>query len=165
MPTYGVGERWSASKAQILANSTGKLVYRADRPTSSSPTSGATELGVARIDGMTLTAGYAYFASTGNMRYDLTVGTDRAVALLRYSSSGSATNSSTEIGRWESTVGDLNSGAAVTGWIFPSTTVTNASIRLSIIRAIGTGTVTLLSPINIYVLAMGEDPGDTGIDE
>lgn len=171
MATYAVGQRMTASLVENLANSTGKLVYRAERTTASTATSGTTEQGVIRIDGMTLTAGYAYLVTTGNMRYDLSVTTDRAKATLRYSTSGSATNASTEIGRWEvaSNLGDLNSGGPVVGWIFPSSTVTNASVRLSIVRAAGTGTVTAMADsghgIQLFVIAYGTDPGDTGIDE
>lgn len=170
MPTYGVGERWTAAKAQSLSNSTGKLAYRGERTTASSSTSAATETGVLRIDGMTLTAGYAYLVTTGNMRYDLTVATDRVKANLRYSSSGSATNSSSLIGQWENVpAADLNSGGAVVGWIYPSSTVTNASVRLSIVRASGTGTFQAMADtghgIQLLVIAFGEDPGDTGIDE
>lgn len=170
MPTYAVGQRITAELFDELANSTGKIVARGERTTASSSTSGSTELGVLRIDGITLTQGFAYMVTTGNMRYDLTVATDRVKANLRWSSSGSATNSSTLLGQWENVpAADLNSGAPVFGFIYPSSTFTNASVRLSIVRASGSGTFQAMADtghgIQLMVIALGTDPGDTGTDE
>lgn len=169
MPTYAVGQRWTAEVAEGLLNATGKMIARGERTSASSATSGTTELGVLRIDNLSLQAGFAYEVRTGNMRYDLSVATDRAKAVLRYNSSGTATTASTEIGRWESaSSGDLNSGGPVLGYIYPSTNVTAGSVLLSIVRASGTGTITAMADtghgIQLFVTAYGEDPGDTGVD-
>lgn len=170
MPTYAVGQRWTAAEAENLLNATGKIIARGERTTASSSTSGTTETGVIRVDGITLTAGFAYMVTTGPMRYDMTVTTDRIKANLRWSSSGSATNASTLLAQWESVpAADLNSGGPVFGFIYPSSTFTNASVRLSIVRASGTGTFQAMADtgpgIQLMVIAYGEDPGDSGVDE
>ena len=170
MATYATGQRWTASVAENLLNATGKVIARGERTTASSSTSGTTEAGVLRIDGITLTSGFVYLVTTGNMRYDMTVATDRIKANLRWSSSGSATNASTLLGQWENVpAADLNSGGTVVGYIYPSSTFTNASVRLSIVRASGTGTFQAMADtghgIQLMVIALGEDPGDTGVDE
>lgn len=147
------------------------LHRRGARTTNSATTTGATEAGVLRIDNLDLKAGKAYEVRTGNLRYDLTVPTDRPKATLRYSSAGAATNTSTEIGRWEvaSNLGDLNSGGQVVGWIYPTADEPTASVRLSVVRATGTGTVTVVADpghgIQLHVFCHGTDPGDTGVDE
>lgn len=166
MTTFLVGDEVTAT----LLNVGTDLHRRAQRTTDSSSTSGTTETGVMRIDNCDFVAGRAYEVRTGNLRPDLTVATDRVKILLRYSSSGAATNSSGEIGRWESaTVGDLNSAAPVCGWIYPSADEATASVRLSIVRASGTGTFFLESDpthgIQIFIICHGDDPGDTGTDE
>jgi hypothetical protein len=147
------------------------LHRRGIRTTDSSTTSAGTELGVMRLDDLDLKAGKAYKVYTGNLRPDISVTTDRVKANLRYSSAGSATNSSTEIGRWESiaTSLDLNSVPRVLGMIYPSSDEPTASVRLSIIRVSGTGVIFLEADpnhgIQLFVECLGDDPGDTGIDE
>jgi hypothetical protein len=146
------------------------LHRRGIRTTDSSATSGTTEIGVIRLDDLDLKAGKVYLVTSGNLRPDLSVATDRVKVNLRYSSAGSATNSSTEIGRVESaTVGDLNSLPPVSGVITPASDEATASVRLSIVRPTGTGTFFLEADpqhgIQIRVFCIGDDPGDSGIDE
>jgi hypothetical protein len=147
------------------------LHRRGHRTTDSSTTSAGTELGVIRIDDLDLKAGKVYWVRTGNLRPDISVTTDRVKANLRYSSAGSATNSSTEIGRWESlaTSIDLNSVAPITGMIYPTADEPTASVRLSIVRVSGSGVMFLEADpnhgIQLFVHCLGDDPGDTGIDE
>lgn len=149
------------------------LRKRGRRDTNSSATNAGTgaEIGVLRLDDLGLKAGIAYEVRTGNLRVDLSVTTDRPKITLRHSTSGAATNSSDEIGRNEGATnpGDNNSFPPVVGWIFPATDQPNASVRLSISRPTGTGTVNLIADtghgIQLYVIPHGTDPGDTGVDE
>lgn len=157
--------------AKILASDINELHLhaRGQRTTNSSTTSGTTELGVLRIDNLDLKTGKVYEVRTSNLRPTLTVGTDRVKAQIRYSSSGAATTTSTEIGRIESaTIGSLNNLGQIVGLIFPTADEPTASILLTIVRASGTGTINLIGEptigISMWVICRGDDPGDTGTD-
>lgn len=170
MPTYAVGQRLTAEMVQEISDRAGAVVGRGSRTTNSSATSGTTELGVLRIDNLTLLAGQAYEVRTGNLRADLTVTTDRAVARIRHSSSGAATTSSDSFAVVEMATnpGDLNSLPPLMGWLFPTVDETDASVILTIARPTGTGTITLIADagqgIQMFVIQRGTDPGDSGVD-
>jgi hypothetical protein len=143
--------------------------YYANRTSNSSTTSGATVLGVLRIDNMVLRAGYAYRMMCSNYRLDTTVNTDGIKAELRYSSAGAATVSSTEIARAESNEGGLDEDSFPTlvGYVVPSVDTTTASLLLDIVRFSGTGTVTLkpdTGGLHLWVIGDGPAVADTGID-
>jgi hypothetical protein len=145
------------------------LRYYGNRTSNAGPTSGATVLGVLRIDNMVLKAGYAYRISTGNFRLNTTVATDGIKAELRYNSTGVATISSTEIARIESDEGglDQDSMPSLTGLVIPGTDTTVASVLMTIVRFSGTGTVSVQGDtggLHLFVEGLGESPGDTGFD-
>jgi len=145
------------------------IQYRANRTASAGPTSGTTFLGVLRIDGMVLKAGFIYEFKTSGLRPTFTaVGGYKAD--LRYNASGTATTSSTEIGRVETNDNDGAGGDSwpgIVGYVVPGTDTTAAGVILSIARFSGTGTVSLppdTGGVHIIVTCLGPDPGDTGID-
>ena len=144
------------------------VVSRGNRATASSATSGGTELGVLRVDGVNLIGGHSYMVIADHLRPDLTVTTDRAKYTLRWNDTGvAATTSSTELGRTEAAGGDLNSMGVIIGWVHPAADVSGASFILTISRPSGTGTVTALADtggMNITIIDVNLTVPDTGVD-
>lgn len=150
----------------LIAASLNRLV-QGNRATASSTTSGTTELGILRLDNLVLKNGYAYEFVCGNIRPTLSVPTDHFKLLLRYSSAGAATTSSTEIGRAEETVASLNNWPMPTGWVLPGADTTTASVLLSVVRTSGTGTFTTNADTGglwLTVVNHGVAAADTGVD-
>lgn len=139
------------------------------------PTSGGTELGILRLDNLTLVQGYLYHILIGNLRPDLSAPTtDRAKYILRYNLSGTATTSSTALSRSEIAVPtsgyDLNSFPPPQGILIPSSSTTTGSVLLSISRPSGSGTITTPpSPyaadelMTMTIFSWGVAPADTGV--
>lgn len=154
-------------------NQFGAVAY-GSRSSIAGPTSGATELGILRLDNLNLTAGYFYLVLVGNLRVDMSVVTDRAKFILRYNSAGTATTSSTALARSERAIptsgDDLNSFPKPMGWIIPGSSTTTGSVLLSMSRPSGTGTLTAPpSPyasdelVTMAILNFGPAPADTGV--
>lgn len=145
------------------------VVYYGNRTSTAGPTSGSTELGVLRLDGMTLTSGRIYKVDVSNVRPDTTVSGDGVKLTLRHNSAGTATTGSTEIGRSESNVAgvDQDMVPSPTGLIIPGSTVATNSVLLSIVRFSGTGTISLTGDTGglwMTVTDLGPAPSDTGVD-
>ena len=128
------------------------------------------EIGIIRLDNITLLNGHAYLVLPSILRIDLTVTTDRPKFLLRYNLTGTATTSSFALARSErSGSEDLNSQPAPYGWIYPTADTTTASVLLSMVRPSGTGNILCPpatasdEPITLSVIDYGVAPSDTGV--
>lgn len=128
------------------------------------------EIGILRLDNMTLLNGHAYLVQPSILRIDLTVTTDRPKFIIRYNLSGTATTGSAALARSErSGSEDLNSQPPPFGWLFPVADTTTASVLLSMVRPSGTGNVLCPpatasdEPITLTVIDYGVAPSDTGV--
>lgn len=102
-----------------------------------------TEAGFHRIDAVPIYSGRSYMVMAHGLRVSVT-GTfpDHYAFRCRYSTSGAATTSSTEIGRSELTVaatGALDNASALFGFVEPNADVTGSFI-FTVIRSAGSGT-------------------------
>lgn len=168
-PTTGPGVLSSTTLGALAAyiDDTRTGVLARGKRTSNS--SGATtEIGVLRLDDIPISSGHLIYVCTSAIRIFSTVASDDVAAVLRYTTDGSTpTTSSTEAGRAIAKV----SGASVDrgGWVAPSGSYTPAgdetlSVLLSVVRTNGTGTVNLLANMELFIVDLGIDPGDTGTD-
>lgn len=142
------------------------LVKYALRTTASGSTSGATVLGVLRLDNIPMVAGRAYLLMTANVRIDASVSTDRVKASLLANTGGVATIASTEYARAESAVADLNTLGNMQAMIFPAATVANAGAMIAISRPSGTGTAaTVAEAMGLWlaVFDVGLAVANTGV--
>jgi len=131
------------------------------------------EIGILRLDNLALLNGHGYLVYIGNLRVDLTVVTDRPKFLIRYNLTGTATTTSTALARVERAIPtsgeDLNSFPVVTGWIYPTSDTSTASVLLSVVRPTGTGNVLVPpavasdEPVTMSILDFGIAPVDTGV--
>lgn len=139
-------------------------VYRTYRGTAAGPTSGTTELGVLRLDSMSLLIDRSYLFMVSGLRWDSSDGTSHFKYNFRYSTSGVATTSSTVITRSEQTE-DVSTNAPITAWFRPTATATY-SVLLSIVRTSGTGTTTTTADdendVQFVVIDQGYAVEDTG---
>lgn len=145
------------------------VLYYGNRTSAAGPTSGSTELGVLRIDSMTLKSGRMYKVEVTPVRPDTTVSGDGVKTVLRYNSGGTATTASTEIGRSESNMTGVDQDMVPppVGFILPGSDTTTGSVLYSVVRFSGTGTITITpdSPgVYLTVTDLGTAPSDTGVD-
>lgn len=158
----------SRALASDVVTATRKLVARGRRESNSTATT--TEVGVLRIDDVPITGGRAYFVQTSSLVLHSTVPADRVRASIRYTTDGSTpSTSSTLMGIVQEQVdATANPPAqpALVGY-FPSSDET-LSLLLTVSRQAGTGSVDILGsstfPIEVFLIDMGVDPGDTGVD-
>lgn len=127
-----------------------------------------TEVGVLRLDSISCRAGYRYMIMTSNLRLNVTSG-ETGKANLRYSTSGSAGTSDTVLITLESNANSAfspNQSHVMCCSIAPGTVT--LSVLLTVARAGGSNNVTMTGsatqPIELYVIMVGPDPGDTGVD-
>lgn len=147
----------------------GTAIARGSRPTSSTAASGAT--GVLRIDGVALIAGRRYIIRTSNLIITSSVAADRGTARLSMDTAGgTATTASTLYAIANSLAIDSTTDGCEVTPAFSYTPSANqtCSILLWTQRLSGTGNVRLLvtgsTTIDIEVIDMGVDIGDTGTD-
>jgi len=151
--------------SSILGN--GSVVARGDRQTNS--TAASAEQSVLRLDNVPLVNGRVYWIGTNPLVTDVTVNNDAPRVFIRINTAGTATTASTNIALNQSRTADQTIGELLSvGLMYtPGATVT-ASILLSHSRASGTGNVQILGsstiPIQMWVVDLGDDPGDTGVD-
>lgn len=146
----------------------GQVVARGSRTTNSS-TTGATEIGVLRLDNIPVYAGRAYLIRVNNVWLVSTVATDIVICRLKYTNVGVATTASPEMSALRVIVSSTSDGPILpinaNFWAIADETL---SIILTVQRAVGTGTVqvnpTAGQTIDIVVQDAGTDPGDTGVD-
>lgn len=151
----------------IFTASLNMIVAQGNRGTASSTTSGATEMGIMRLDNLVLKNGNAYEFVCGNIRPSVTVAADHFVLSLKYSSAGAATTASAAIGKTEMTEATNSSYPQPTGWVVPGADTTTASVILTVARSSGTGTwVTNNDTGGIWltVFCRGVAVADTGVD-
>lgn len=127
-----------------------------------------TELGVIRV-GATMLSGYKYLILTSPLRIS-TVSGETGKVNLRYTTTGSAGTSDVVLDSVEG-----NGSSAFAPAQSPVLAVTFApganvtfSCALTLLRSGGSGNVTLvgstIQPIELSIIVMGVDPGDTGVD-
>lgn len=149
----------------------GRCIARGKRVTNSTGTT--TEQGVLRLDGVPVKTGRLYRIYTNFISVDSSVANDVISGKLRYTTDGTnATTSSTLLSSTQHLQANATAGEhiLVDEDYTPGSDV-NLSILLTCSRAVGSGTVAFLGgstgnppPISLYVVDMGEDPGDTGVD-
>jgi hypothetical protein len=134
----------------------------------SSVTFTGTEIGVLRLDSVSLQAGYRYEVRTSNLRVNMTSG-ETTKLFLRVNTAGTATTSSTVL---VSAEGNANSTftpaqAPVLSVTYAPGAVT-ASFLISLGRSGGSNNTTItgssIQPIEMWIVNLGTDPGDTGVD-
>ena len=142
------------------------IVERGNRTSSSTTTT--SEVGVIKVRA-NLKKGQTYIISTCPLRLNTTVSGDYVFARVRYDATGSdATTGSTIL---STIIGGAGAGqAGIPFWAkyIPSADM-SASFLLSVGRFSGSGTVGLVvdssfPDIDLMVIAVGADPGDTGVD-
>lgn len=155
--------------AGALNKATRKVIARADRSSSSAPTTG-TELAVLRLDDVPLDPGRGYWIKTSSLLLDSTVASDTGIARLRYTTNGSTpTTGSPLLTGLLLNVTDsaAQAGAPIARYYVPTGAET-LSVLLSVQRLAGTGNLQLTTaqgwPIDLLVEDAGDDPGDAGTD-
>lgn len=127
-----------------------------------------TEIGVLRLDGVSMRLGYRYTVVAPSLRFAVTSG-ETAKSSLRYSTSGAAATSDTVL---QSVEANANSGftpaqsQTLMATFTPGSNLT-FSVLLTLYRAGGSNNVTMSSssvqPIELFILAAGPDPTNTGV--
>lgn len=149
----------------------GTVIARGRRTTSSTGTT--SEVGVLRLDGVSLISGRLYAVRTGLLALNGTVATDTFFARIRYDTTGAnATTSSTILpgadAQDEENDASWHSTKSISALYVPGANQT-VSFLLTAGRLIGSGTVTLQATatdrlIEMLVTDLGVDVGDTGVD-
>lgn len=151
-----------------------KLVSRGNRTTAPSTSASTTEVGVLRLDGIAVKGGYLYVVTTSNLWFQTTDATGIPRAFLRYATgtNPTATTASAEMDAVQFKLGSTTASEVMglQGEYAP-TNDTMLSVLLTYNRAAGAGTISMQAgsynptpPIRMYVVNMGPDPGDNGID-
>jgi hypothetical protein len=145
-----------------------KGVSRGKRTTSSSTTT-TTEIGVLRLDGVKVYAGHQYRITTSALSCDTTVSGDLVRVHIRYTTDGTTAGiTSTDLGFDQIRLADAaNSEGVVLNLSYIPTADEVLSVLLTVHRASGTGSVSILGatdfPIDLFVDDKGLDPGNTGV--
>lgn len=150
---------------------TEKVIARGRRVTSSAAST-TSAVAILRLDDVPLRAGYYYEIRTNALGVRSTVANDAGRAFIVYTTDGSTpTTASPELpgSRVESTVAAANRSEHVTiNAQYPAASVETLSILLCVARTAGTGNVTIVSDatntIDLSIVSLGEDPGDSGVD-
>jgi hypothetical protein len=149
----------------------GRIVARGRRSTATGNLT-TTETGVLRLDNVPVFDSRAYAILSANLNVDASVANDIGECRYRVAQATgtgtTATTSSTQIGRWRSTIDDATN-SNVLPWVafyYPSADG-YLSVLLSAFRASGSGNIVVFAnnvePIDLVVLDLGPDPGDTGV--
>lgn len=143
-----------------------KCVARGRRTTNSSTTT--TEVGVLRIDSITVTSGRLYGIFTSALILASTIANDTLRAIIRGDTSTTATTSSTQLdmGQLQQPNTSAPPGSMIVA-LYPAAATATLSVLLSVARQTGTGNVQILGastfPIDMWVVDLGPDPGNTGV--
>lgn len=158
----------SRALASDVIPATKKLIARGNRLTNSTGTT--TEVGVLRLDDIPIIGGRIYQISTSTLLLATNTANDFVNAKIRYTTDGSTPTTSSSLltqtgGRIEATSsGDF---AYLSGLYAPASDET-LSVLLTVARGSGAGTVAInygsSVPIELYIVDLGVDPGDTGTD-
>lgn len=146
---------------------TKKLIAYGARTTSSTATT--TEQEVLRVDGVDLKSGKRYEFKTNTVQPVSSVANDYVAIKLRYATGGAtATSSSTALVvsqlRITGASGNETSQAVAT---YAPASDEELSLILTVARVSGSGNVTITgastNPIELMVIDLGTDPGNTGV--
>lgn len=146
----------------------GAVIARGRRTTSSSGAT-TTPVGVLRLDSVPVVAGRIYTIHLSPLIFSSTVASDLINADLRIALGATATNTTPG---YTSLVEGARSGGGSQFTVgfevdYPAATTGNLSILLTVVRAAGTGTVSLMAstsiPLSMWVKDAGLDPGNTGV--
>lgn len=167
MPDPTSAETFTAANATLLGLA-GRCIGRGRRLSNSSSTT--TEIGVLELDDIPIKAGRLYKVETSSLLLVTSVANDTVVARLRTTTDGSTPGvASTLLTQSAERIEVTGNGgyAHVVGTYAPAVDET-LSVLLSVARVSGTGSVSMnfssAVPIEVWVMDMGEDPGDTGVD-
>lgn len=143
------------------------VVARARRST---PTGNitTTETGVLRLDGISVRQGRFYQICTSNLNMDTSVANDIGICVIRVSTSGAATTSSTQIAYVRQFIDDASrSNVAPENCFYVPSADATLSVLLSAQRVAGTGNLVVFASsvemLDLTVIDLGPDPGDTGV--
>lgn len=168
--TFSAGEKVTATKLNLELLD-GQVIARGRRTTTSTGTSGTTELGVIRLDDVPITSGRLY-TITWRGDPDSTIDTDVISVRCRYTTDGSTPSTSSTIlpgsERRQPAFASVTNGQQHSALYIPSSNET-FSVLLTQRRVSGTGSVTLFANgtdfiTDIWITDGGVDPGDTGVD-
>ena len=155
-----------ADPGQYLID-TRKRIARTTR-TSNSSNATITEVEVLRLDGIKFTAGRTYQLHTSSLLLVSSVTGDLIGVRFRYSSTGTATSSSTELhfGDRRIPTGGTSESFGVLARSYNPSSDETGSLLLTVARSAGTGNCQILASsayqVELLVDDMGSDPGDTG---
>lgn len=155
------------ANALNTALSYGRVIARGRRESTSTAASAETE--VLRVDGISLTSGKVYWITAGSLLLDTTVANDVGRVRIRLSTSGAATTSSTQFASSNMTLDNATDGNNVhVGNLYIPSGDETISILVTTVRQSGTGNISIVAsstnPLDLFVVDMGDDPGDTGVD-
>jgi hypothetical protein len=150
-------------------NDTARIIARHKRTGNATATSGTTEKSIMRIDSIALTGGKLYRIFTGPIIIDGSVANDACRLMVRASSSGTATTSSTLLAIDQKVIPNIALPEALrVDAVYAPAADETLSVLLSYVRQSGTGVFQALGdatfPMNLYIADCGDDPGDTGTD-
>lgn len=163
---------FSATDA-ILLGKAGRIIGRARRVSNSTTSASSTLVPVLELDDIPVKAGRCYGVRTTNLAIDGNVANDSMTVTICYTTDGSTpTISSTQI--IGGTIQCVQTNIAIPEYRIIDTTYTPASdetlsLLLAFNRTSGTGTVSILADgasriVELAIIDLGEDPGDTGVD-
>lgn len=164
---FAAGEVVTADK---LNRATEKCIARGRRITASSTTTSI--VGVLRLDGMAFRGGYLYGVFTNGLALDSDVNNDIIRAEVRYTTDGSSagTGSSPLPGaaiQQRQTDAAQSENACLAGLYAPGSDET-VSMLLVVRRISGSGNARIFADASnstdMWIVNLGEDPGDTGVD-
>lgn len=164
--TFTAGEDLSSDELNAVSLY-GAVIARGRRTSNS--TAASAETAVLRVDNVALKSGNLYYVTTNVFQIDTTVANDSARALLRVSTSGAATTSSTLLTFGQAVLPSATTPdtISVAAFYVPAGDET-LSVLLSHIRNAGTGNIQIqlgaTFPLDLFVIDCGVDPGDTGVD-
>ncbi len=165
---FAAGDTPDAEEFEDLIDSlaAGTGIARGRRTTTSSTTT--TEVGVLRLTA-SVRAGRAYMISTSPLRLNSTVSDDRIYAIVRHTTNGTTPSvASTPL---HTITALMRSSVPSLPMLFPYVASTDHTLGLLLCvgRWTGTGTVSIVTDasmptIDLTVVDLGVDPGDTGVD-
>lgn len=141
----------------------GTVIARANRSTDSSTTT--SEIGVLRLDSIPIVNGVVYKIKSSPM-YILSTTGDIVNVRFRYSTAGSATTASSQLGQASQTITNSSQPtSAILSVLYPAATTGSLSVILTVARSSGSGNTKTFGSSEFWVeVGSIADPGDTGVD-